>query len=371
MQPMQGIRVLEFGDGVAVAMTGLILAEAGAEVIKVESPRSGAAARAGEPRLGAVALDFALLNAGKKSVAVDLDADGAAARLRPLLASADVLIDGLRPGTMGERGLDYDAVAAVNDRLLYCSLSGWGQDGPLALEAGRDLNYLGATGLLRLGADETGAPVLPPAEIADIAAGAYPAVINILLALMARAQSGKGARLDLAICDGLFALAYWAIGRAELTGRWPVPGGETLTGGSPRYQLYATADGRFVAVAALEPDHWDNLCERLELDEELRDDQRDPEATRQALAAIIAARTARYWHDKFENRDLCCSVVETLEQALANPQFRDRGLFERKLRAGGQAITAVVVPVAASTRESDRVRAAPALGADNALLDQA
>jgi crotonobetainyl-CoA:carnitine CoA-transferase CaiB-like acyl-CoA transferase len=368
MQPLQGTRVLEFGSGVPVALATLILAEAGAEVIKVEEPATGNAVRRGEPRLGGTALDFALLNRGKRSVTADLASGQAAARLRPLIETADVLVEGFRPGTMDGWGLGYDELRALNERLIYCSLTGWGQDGPAAMDSGEDLNFLGATGLLRLVAGETGAPVLAPGRIAFLAGGAMPAALNILLALRAREQGG-GCRLDLAVCDALFGLAYSAIGAAEVTGRWPVPGGELLTGGSPRCRLYATADGRYVAVAAIDDSTWENLCERLDLDEELRDDRHDPEATGRALAAAIRAHDAKYWHDKFENRNLCASVVAELEGAVAEPQFRDRGLFRHRARSADQTVTAAVVPVSESFRPDEAVRDAPALGADDRLLE--
>jgi len=360
MQPLQGLRVVEIGDGLASALAALTLAEAGAEVVKVISPTQADEARSGGA--DATAIEFALRNRGKKSVIVNLDDQGAHAELQPLLADADVLIEETRPGTLDDLGLGYDAAKALNSKLIYCSISGYGQTGPMAREGSQDLNRLGATGLLRLSADAGGAPVLPAARIGDIAAGAFPCVINILLALRSRDATGEGCRLDLAIADTLFTFTYATIGTAALSRNWPEPGNEALTGGSPRYQLYATSDGRYVAVAAIEDRHWENLCERLELEDELRDDARAPDETRRALAAIIGARTAEFWRDKFENRDLCCSVVADLEQAVANPQFRDRGLFDRKIRFHGGELDAVVTPLAPQFRGESTTEEAPEPG---------
>jgi crotonobetainyl-CoA:carnitine CoA-transferase CaiB-like acyl-CoA transferase len=355
MQPLQGIRIVEIGDSVATAMAGLVLAEAGAEVVRVE-PEGGAPSRG-----VADGVDFALLNRGKRSVTANLDSGEAMARLRPLLESADVVIEGGRPGEMAELGLDMAVVRDANPTIVYCSVTGWGQDGPRANEAAQDLNYMGATGLLRASPDG-GAPALPRGQYAAIGSGAYSCVINILLALRARDQGRETDRLDIAISDGLFAYAYPLIARAELSG------GEALGGGSARYQIYATKDGAYVAVAATENRHWENLCERLELEEELRDDAADPEATRGALAAILGARNASFWRDKFENRDLCCSVIADLDHALADPQFRDRGLFDRKVRIGGAEATAVVVPVAGQFRSGEKVDDAPSVGEADELL---
>ena len=369
MQPLSGLRVIELGATVPVAMATLVLAEAGAEVIKVEAPQ-GDPMRRRPPYLDDTGLEFALLNRGKRSVVAEFGDEGARRALLALIAESDVLVEGLRPGRMADVGLGYEAAKTANTQLIYCSLTGWGQDGPRAGEYGEDLNYLGMTGLLRLGADESGVPSLPPGGLAHWAGGALPAVMNILLALRARDQGDGGCHLDLAVCDGLFGPAYWAIGGAEVSGRWPTPGGETLTGGSPRYSLYATADGGTVAVAALDDRHWENLCERLALEESLRDDSRDPQATQAALAAIIGAKSAHHWRQTFENRILCASVIADLEEAVADPQFRDRGLFRRRACFGDAAATAVAVAVADSFRDDEEAVAAPALGADQAMLDE-
>ncbi len=367
MQPLQGLRVVEIGDGVASALAALTLADAGAEVVKVVSAAPAKEARSDSA--DAAAIEFALRNCGKKSVVVNLDDQGASAELRALLADADVLIEETRPGTLDGLGLGYDAARALNPKLIYCSVSAYGQTGPMAREGSQDLNRLGATGLLRLSADAGGAPVLPAARIGDIAAGAFPCVINVLLALRARDATSEGCRLDLAIADALFTFTYATIAAAALTDHWPEPGNEALTGGSPRYQLYATSDSQYVAVAAIEDRHWENLCERLELEDELRDDAREPDETRRALAAIIGARTAAFWRDKFENRNLCCSVVADLAQAMANPQFRDRGLFDRKVRFRGGELNAVVTPLVSQFRGEPSTEEAPEPGDASKILE--
>ena len=183
----------------------------------------------------------------------------------PLLRSADVLIEQFRPGVMERLGLGHAALAAINPRLIYCSITGYGQSGPKAQVAAHDLNYLAETGLLHLAAGADGAPVVPPALIADIAGGSYPAVLNILLALRERDASGRGCHLDIAMTDHLFPLMWWALGQGFAQGRWPRPGGELLTGGSPRFQIYPTADARFLAAAPLEQRFWERFAELIGL----------------------------------------------------------------------------------------------------------
>jgi crotonobetainyl-CoA:carnitine CoA-transferase CaiB-like acyl-CoA transferase len=172
------------------------------------------------------------------------------------------------------------------------------------------------------------------------------------------------------MCDGLFAWQYWAIGQGEATGRWPRPGGELFTGGSPRYQLYRTADGRFVAAAPLEQRFWDNFCRLIGLALALHDDANDPAATKAAVAAIIARRTAEDWRRRFHGQDICCTIVQTVEAALADPHFRARRLFEGELSDGQARVTAVPPPLAPVFRAPRRQVGYPRLGEADRLLDE-
>ena len=174
----------------------------------------------------------------------------------PLLKRADVLVEQFRPGVMARLGLGYEALRRINPRLVYCSITGYGQTGPRAGEAGHDLNYIGHTGLLALQPGPPDRPVVPPALIADIAGGTLPAVINILLALRQRDRTGQGCHLDIAMTDAMFTFAGHALAVGHATGAFPGAGGARLTGGSPRYQLYPTRDGKLVACAALEQKFW-------------------------------------------------------------------------------------------------------------------
>src|SRR5687768_8746098 len=196
MQPLEGIRVLDFSTLLPGPLATLLLAEAGAEVIKIERPGTGDEMRSYTPKFGTDSVNFALLNRGKRSIAIDLKAQNAVSRLRPLLEKADVIVEQFRPGVMDRLGLGYEAASALNPRVVYCSITGYGQSGPRAQTAAHDLNYIAETGMLALSAGPDGVPVLPPALIADISGGAYPAVMNILLALRACEKSGRGCKLD-------------------------------------------------------------------------------------------------------------------------------------------------------------------------------
>ena len=368
MQPLADIRVIDFSTLLPGPLASLILVEAGAEVIKIERPGEGDELRRYEPRLGAASAAFALLNRGKRSIALDLKAAGAKERLMPILRGADVLIEQFRPGVMARLGLGYEALAAISQRLVYCSITGYGQNGPRAHVAAHDLNYVAETGLLHLAAGPDGAPVVPPALVADIAGGSYPAVLNILLALRARDATGRGCHLDIAMTDHLFTLMSWALGQGFAADRWPRPGGELLTGGSPRFQIYPTADRRFLAAAPLEQRFWLRFAETIGLEARYRDDRRDPSATTQRVGEIIRGHDAVHWQARLAGEDVCCSIVVSLEQAVRDPHFVARGLFAGVLDGGGQSIPALPVPLAPVFRVA-RAAGYPELGEANRLLD--
>ncbi len=367
-QPLAGVCVLDFSTLLPGPLATLLLAEAGAEIIKIERPGSGDEIRSYRPKFGPSSVNFALLNRGKRSVAIDLKAPDAVTRLRPLIERADVVVEQFRPGVMDRLGFGYDALAAINPRIVYCAITGYGQTGPKAQVAAHDLNYLADSGLLGLAAGADGAPMVPPALIADIAGGAYPAMINILLALRERETTGRGCRLDVAMADNLFTFMYWALGNGLAAGEWPSPGGELVTGGSPRYPIYRTRDGRFLSAAPLEQRFWENFCDAIGLDPQWRDDARDPRGTREAIAQCVASRTSAAWRDEFTGKDVCCAIVASVEEALADAHFLARGLFAQQLAAGGRAIAALPVPVDPAFRRPAAALGYPALGEDNALI---
>ncbi|MBP2295732.1 crotonobetainyl-CoA:carnitine CoA-transferase CaiB-like acyl-CoA transferase [Azospirillum rugosum] len=362
--------MLDFSTLVPGPLATLLLVDAGADVIKVERPGRGDEMRGYEPKAGPDGIGFALLNRGKRSITLDLKAPDAVDRLMPLLRTADVLVEQYRPGVMDRFGLGYQALSAINPGLIYCSITGYGQTGPKAAAAGHDLNFVADSGMLSLAAGADGAPVLPAVQVGDIGGGAYPAVVNILLALLQRNRTGRGCHLDIAMAENLFAFQYWALGIAVAGGQGPRPGGELLTGGSPRYQLYRTADGRFVAAAPLEDKFWENFCTIIGLPDDLRDDARDPAATIQAVAAAMASRDADHWRAAFAGKDVCCSIVSTMQEAMADDHVAARDLFARGLVVDGRTVPAVPTPIAAGLRGDKADVGYPALGEANGLLDQ-
>ena len=366
-QPLKDILVLDFSTLLPGPMATLMLAEAGAEVIKFERPGVGEDARHTEPMIDGESIGFAVLNQGKRSVAIDLKSKGAVDALRPLLEKADVLVEQFRPGVMDRLGLGYEAVREINPGLIYCSITGYGQTGPKASAAGHDLNYIGDAGILSLSRGPDDQPTMPFGLVADIGGGTYPAVMNILLALIARQASGQGTHLDIAMSEGAFAFAYWAHAEGVIAGQNIESGGSRLTGGLARYRLYTAADGRQIAVGALEEKFWQSFCDVIGLPSALRDDWSEPDSCAAEVARRLREQPSTHWEPLLAAADCCCSVVKTPAEAARDPHFKARDVFARTLSISGQNAPALPLPIAPEFRSpTNSVGVAAALGEDNA-----
>ncbi|MCZ7642023.1 MAG: CoA transferase [Pseudorhodoplanes sp.] len=343
--PLAGLKVLDFTTLLPGPLATLMLAEAGADVLKIERP-GGEDMRRYQPAFEEQGAAFSLLNRGKRSQAIDLKSESGLLKVKSLLEEADILVEQFRPGVMERLGLGYEAVSRAFSRLIYCSISGYGQSGPRAAEAGHDINYIAATGLLALQPGPLERPVVPPALVADIGGGTFPAVINILLALRQRDLTGRGCRLDIAMTDAMFMFAWHALASGHAGGAFPKPGASKLVGGSPRYQLYRTRDDKLVACGALEDHFWRAFTAAIGLDAALADDARDPARTREAVAARIAQRTAAEWKPVLAAADCCATIVASLEEALRDPHFVQRGLFDATITApSGATLPALPLPL--------------------------
>jgi crotonobetainyl-CoA:carnitine CoA-transferase CaiB-like acyl-CoA transferase len=252
--------------------------------------------------------------------------------------------------------------------VVYCAITGYGQEGPRRNEAGHDLNYISATGLLALSPGAGDRPTIPPALVGDIGGGSMPAVMNILLGLRRRDVTGEGSFIDIAMADAMFTFAWHALASGFAERRFP-QGTTRLTGGSPRYQLYPTRDGKLVACAALEQKFWLAFCAAIGLAPVLIDDRADAAATTAAVTRIIASRTAQEWHPVLAAADCCATIVTELEHAIADPHFLDRGLFAHEVvTAKGTTMPALPVPIDPGFRMPPRALATLRPGADNGMV---
>lgn len=359
MQPLEGIKVLDFSTLLPGPMCTLLLAEAGADVIKIERD-TGDEMRAYAPKFGNDSVNFALLNRGKKSIVADLKSEAIRKQIEELIAEADVLVEQFRPGVMDRLGLGYDAASKINPRIIYCSITGFGQTGPYAHVAAHDMNYQAQAGMMSLGGDDTGKPSVPPVLTADLAGGAYPAVMNILLGLRKRDLDGKGCHLDVSMADNLFTLMYWGLGNGWSDQQWPRPGKDLVTGGSPRYQVYETSDNRYLAAAPLEDKFWNNFLTLIGATELLHSE--NDALVRATIAKIIAAHPASYWMDRFKGHDTCVSVVIGLDQAVKDEHFNARGVFNRTITQDGKTIPALPTPISQAFLSHQLSGTSPELG---------
>ncbi len=341
-KPLSGIKVIDLSNLLPGPLATLMLSEAGAEVIKIERP-GGDDLRHYRPQWQGTGAAFGLLNAGKKSLTLDLKTEAGAAQLRTLLEDADILVEQFRPGILAKLGFGYEVLKARYPRLIYCSITGYGQSGPRVHEAGHDLNYIGNAGLLGLAPGPSDRPVVPPALVADIGGGAFPAVINILLALRQRDATGQGCHLDIAMVDATFTFAWHALAETFASGKVPGAGQGDLAGGLPRYRLYPAKDGVAIACAALEDHFWQRFTSLLGL---------GTDASADAVAAVIASRTAAEWDPVFTKADCCVTVLRDLGDALNDPHFRERGLFARNISGvEGGTMPALPLPIAPQFRD--------------------
>jgi len=323
--PLAGVRVVELAGIGPGPFAAMLLADLGAEVLRVDRPDAA-------EREGPAGLDLRVLNRSRRSVGIDLKAPAGAELVLDLVARADVLIEGFRPGTTERLGLGPDACLARNPRLVYGRMTGWGQDGPLAAAAGHDVDYLALTGALgSIGpAGDTAPPVIPLNLVADFGGGALYLALGIVSALLSARESGTGQVVDAAMVDGAASLmtAFYGLHAA---GQHGPRGTNLLDGGAPFYATYRTKDDRWVAVGALEPQFYAELVRRLDLaDDPAMADQHDRAtwpAMRACLAARFRERTRDEWCARLEGTDACFAPVLEVAEAPQHPANVARDVF--------------------------------------------
>ncbi|HXG41328.1 MAG TPA: CaiB/BaiF CoA-transferase family protein [Dehalococcoidia bacterium] len=326
MMALEGVRVLDLSRLAPGPFCTMLLADFGADVIVVEAPPG--AARIGEPERAEVrALNP--LQRNKRSIAINLRHPEGREAFYRLARSADVVVEGFRPGVVKRLGVDYETLSRLNPRLVYCSLSGYGQNGPYAPLVGHDINYISVGGALGL----TGWPGQPPAIpmniIADFAGGGLYAAFAICLALLARERTGRGQYIDMAMSDGVTSLLTWVASRYLATGQVPRPGEDMLNGGVPFYNVYRCADGRYISIGCLEPYFWEALCRALGAEEFIPhqwDRQRYPEMF-EFFRRRFQERTRDEWFQELRQHEVCVAPVYSLDEVFADPHVRQRGML--------------------------------------------
>ncbi len=327
---LDGIRVLDLSRLLPGPYLTMVLADLGADVVKVEDPKVGDYMRAFPPAKAGMSGRYLAVNRGKRSLTLDLkDARGRDAFLT-MVERADVVVESFRPGVMDKLGLGYDALAARNPRIVVCSISGYGQTGPYVHRAGHDLNYIGLGGVLAMGSEAAGRkPAMPGVQIADLAGGALWSATGILAALVGRERTGKGTHLDISMTEGAMALLAAEFGNLDC-GAHPTRGAETLNGGLACYSVYRCADDRYLSVGALEPKFWiafnQAIGRKPDVAEIIAPPARQAEV-RAEIQAILATRTRDEWAAHFAQHDACCEPILELDELPAHPLHQARELF--------------------------------------------
>ncbi|TMF74360.1 MAG: CoA transferase [Chloroflexi bacterium] len=352
--PLTGIRILDLTRLLPGAYCTLLLADMGADVIKVEEPGAGDYMRWTPPLAGGQSALFNAINRNKRSMTLNLKADAGRDLLLRLVEGADVLVEGNRPGVMDRLGLGWEVVHARNPRLVMCSITGYGQDGPFASRAGHDLNYMATAGGLGLNGERDGPPVPPAVQVADIGGGGLQPAVAILGALVGVQRGGEGRWIDASMTDG--AVSWLALALATHAGGETVARGhQRLSGRFACYRVYACKDGGYYSVAALEPKFWSALCSALERPDLVDLQYSDDSVVHVALEEMFASRTRLEWQRRLSALDACCEPVLDIDEVPSHPQIAARRLIETHE-------TGVEVRPAIRLSEGWRRRDAPRLG---------
>ena len=359
MAPLDGLRVLDLSRLMPGPFCTMILSDLGADVVKVEQPEIGDYARSTPPFIGDTGAAFLMLNRNKRSITLNLKNAEAQEILHKLAARADVFIESHQPGVAERLNVDYPVIRKVNERIIYCSISGYGQSGPYRDLVGHDLNYAAYSGIIGATGLKGGPPVIPATQVSDIQGGMY-AAIAIMAAVHQREKTGKGDFIDISLMDAgvasmIMPLSFYFAGSSTERGV------SLLSGGVPFYNVYETMEHRFISIAALEPKFWTELCRTLKL-EKYEDQQLAAEETarriHQDLAALFRQKSRDEWLKILNEHGIPCAPVYDASEVPSDPHVKSRKmLFEMETKAFGK-LNQLATPIKMS-RNSLSVRSPP------------
>lgn len=319
--PLAGLKCLDLSRQLPGPFCSMVLADLGVDVLVISAPN--------DP----MGLGIPLIQRNKRSMTLNLKTPRGREIFLRLAREADIVLEGFRPGVTQRLGIDYETLVRENPRLIYCSISGYGQDGPYRDKVGHDLNYLGYAGVLGVSGRAGGPPTIMPVQVADIGGGALMGAVGILAAIIARQHTGKGQYIDIAMMDGSVVWNVFHILMYLVQGRQPERGHTQLTGHYACYSVYETKDGQFVTVGALEPHFWRNLCEKLGVPEFIPDQFAEGERRLEILRELqerFRRKTQAEWMEELGSVDICFGPVNDIPTALADPQVRHRGIVSQR-----------------------------------------
>jgi len=353
---LSGVTVLDLSRLLPGPYCSMILADHGARVIAIEDKKQYAKDGLFLPNVGR----------NKEHMTLDLKSEAGREIFGRLVKDTDVVLEGFRPGVVKRLGVDYEAVRRINPAIIYCSVTGYGQTGPFAGKAGHDVNYLGYAGILEILGEANRPPAIPGVQFADMAGGGMNAAIGILLALFAREKTGQGQYIDISMTDSMVSLLPVALIWQQFSGQFPKRGNAMLSHRYACYNTYGTADGRYIAVGAVESQFWKTLCEHLGLPQyiPLQYDEERKEEIITVLRETFRQKTMAQWEAEFSQMDVCVSGINSLKEVLTEPLFREREMVVELTGANGHPEKALGVPVKLSQTPGAVRNASIGFGAD-------
>lgn len=324
---LEGIKILDLSRLLPGPFCSMLLADFGADVVKVEDPKIGDYIRWWPPRMGRNSGFHVVLNRNKRSLTLNLKSPEGKEIFQQLVHTTDVVLESFRPGVMERLGLGYEKLSKTNPNLIYCAITGYGRTGPRSQKAGHDINYLALGGALSHSGRENG-PTLSGVQIADLGGGAIMAAFSIVAALLARRRQGEGQYIDISMLDGSLTWNCLRWGKYLADQKIPRPGDDMLNHGFACYNIYKTKDGRYMALGALEPKFWQGFCESVGRSNWNQENYFQPGPHQRILqdeiAELFRRKTQADWIAHFGNHDCCCEPVLKLDEVLADPHLRAR-----------------------------------------------
>lgn len=369
--PLSGIRILDLSRLLPAPLATQWLADMGAEVIKIEDPNSPDPTRNYPPFKNEQSVYYLALNHSKKSLSLNLYEDEGKRIFQALVKTADVVVESFRPGTMKKIGIDYESMKQINPKIVYVSVTGYGQTGNYAQKAGHDLNYVAYSGLLALTGTADGQPIIPAGQIADIMGGSCMTMSAVLLALRKRDQTGEGEHVDISMAEAVLSAMTLTFAEVWNGGQISERGGGMLYGQLPNYNVYPCADGKYVALGALEPSFFQTFCDAVEKPEWMSyaiPTKENNEFLRKELSSLFLSRSRKEWVLMAEERDICLTPVLAPEEVKDDIHFQQRKAFLTLSHPVYGDYTALRFPFSFLETEFSEPWAAPMMGEDNEAI---
>lgn len=360
---LDGIKVLDLSRLLPGPYCTLMMADYGAEVIKIEEVEKGDYIRWRKPAISGIGARHLTINRNKKSVELNLKTEEGRHIFKQLAAEADVILESFRPGVMKRLGLHYEEISKLNERIIYCSLTGYGQTGPYANLPGHDINYIGYSGVLGLIGEKNGKPIIPGVQIADLGGGALLALSAICMALFHKERTGKGQYIDISMLDGTVTWQYAALSDFFASGRLPKRGENRLDGQFAYYQVYKTKDQKYLTVGASEEKFWKRFCELVQKPEWIQlHSSKNQDVLKNELSLLFLTKSQKEWLELLALEETCVGPVYDIDEVLQDPQIVERGLFFEMEHPLAGRVKQIAPPIKFSEVGKQTFSPAPLLG---------